>query len=332
MKKNVSIKKVTAVLLACIMAVSLIACGKAQKADSEVITHIAGLKGPTSMGMVKLMDDAANNQSKGKYDFTLAGSADEVTPKLISGEIDIAALPANLASVLYNNTQGEIELLAVNTLGVLYIVDKGDSIHSVSDLKGKTIVGSGKGSTPEFSLRYILAENGIDPDKDVNIEWKSEHTEVVQTLAADATGQTVGLLPQPFVTAAGTQVEGLHIAVDLTKEWDALDNGSKLITGVMAVRKKFASEHPDALKTFLEEYEASVDYVNANVGEAANLIEKFDIIKAAVAKNALPYCNIVCISGDEMKASVKGYLEILFEAEPKSVGGKMPGEDFYLDF
>ena len=332
MKKNVSINKVTAVLLACIMAVSLIACGKAQKADSEVITHIAGLKGPTSMGMVKLMDDAANNQSKGKYDFTLAGSADEVTPKLISGEIDIAALPANLASVLYNNTQGEIELLAVNTLGVLYIVDKGDSIHSVSDLKGKTIVGSGKGSTPEFSLRYILAENGIDPDKDVNIEWKSEHTEVVQTLAADATGQTVGLLPQPFVTVAGTQVEGLHIAVDLTKEWDALDNGSKLITGVMAVRKKFALEHPDVLKTFLEEYEASVDYVNANVREAANLIEKFDIIKAAVAKNALPYCNIVCISGDEMKVPVKEYLEILFEAEPKSVGGKMPGEDFYLDF
>ena len=332
MKKNVSINKVTAVLLACIMAVSLIACGKAQKADSEVITHIAGLKGPTSMGMVKLMDDAANNQSKGKYDFTLAGSADEVTPKLISGEIDIAALPANLASVLYNNTQGEIELLAVNTLGVLYIVDKGDSIHSVSDLKGKTIVGSGKGSTPEFSLRYILAENGIDPDKDVNIEWKSEHTEVVQTLAADATGQTVGLLPQPFVTVAGTQVEGLHIAVDLTKEWDALDNGSKLITGVMAVRKKFALEHPDVLKTFLEEYEASVDYVNANVREAANLIEKFDIIKAAVAKNALPYCNIVCISGEEMKSPVEGYLEILFEAEPKSVGGKMPGEDFYLDF
>lgn len=323
-------KKFLCLLLILVMACLLIACGREKTSDNGAV-RIAGLKGPTSMGMVKLMDDNANGKSKGSYEFTLAGSADEVTPKLISGELDIAAVPANLASVLYNNTDGQIKLLAVNTLGVIYIVEKGDSVKSISDLKGRTVVGSGKGSTPEFSLRYILSENGIDPDKDVKIEWKSEHTEVVQTLAADASGEIIGLLPQPFVTVASGQIEGLHIALDLTKEWDALDNGSKMVTGVMAVRKSFADEHPRALETFLEEYAASVDYVNANTEDAAALIEKFDIIKAEVAGKALPYCNIVCISGEEMKEAISGYLKVLFEAEPKSVGGELPGDDFYIE-
>lgn len=186
------------------------------------------------------------------YDFTLAASADEVTPLLIQGELDMACVPANLASVLYNRTKGEIVTLAVNTLGVLYMVENGNAVQSLADLKGKTIVAAGKGSTPEYALRYLLSENGIDPDADVVIDWKSEHSECVAALATGAA--TIALLPQPFVTVAQGQVEGLRMALDLTAEWEKLDNGSRFITAGLVVRKAFAEENPQALATFLEEY------------------------------------------------------------------------------
>lgn len=300
-------------------------CASASKADEPI--KVAGLKGPTSIGMVKLMDDNEKGLTRNKYEFTLAGSADEVTPRLIQGDLDIAAVPANLASVLYNNTDGKVQILAINTLGVIYIVDRTGDVASVGDLKGKTIYGSGKGSTPEYSLRYILSQNGLDPDRDVKIEWKSEHSEVVQALANDPEG--VGLLPQPFVTVALGKIDGLNIALDLTEEWDALDNGSTMITGCLAVNKDFADKHSEELKDFLKEYQASVDYVNSNVDEAAQLCEKYDIIKADVARLAIPYCNIVCITGDDMVGPMNGYLKVLYDANPQSVGGKLPDSGFY---
>lgn len=197
------------------------------------------------MGLVELMSlsDTANEMMEGKenvvstgntYEFTLAGSADEVTPALIKGDLDMACVPANLAAVLYGKTGGAVEVLAVNTLGVLYIVENGETVQSMADLKGQTIVAAGKGSTPEYALRYLLTENGIDPDKDVTIDWKSEHSECVAALAS---GQAaIALLPQPFVTVAQTKIEGLRMALDLTAEWDKLDNGSALITGVIVAR------------------------------------------------------------------------------------------------
>ena len=310
-----------------ITAMSVCGCSKSNTAEKTVI-RIAGLKGPTSMGMVKLMKDSESGETVNNYEFTLAGSADEITPKLIQGELDIAAVPANLASVLYNNTEGQIKLLAVNTLGVIYIVERGDSIHSVSDLKGKTIYGSGKGSTPEYSLRHILEGNGLDPDRDLNIEWKSEHSEVLQMMINNE--DSIGLLPQPFVTVAQGQLEDLGIALDLTEEWDRLEEGSMLITGCLAVRKQFADEHPDMIKTFLDEYSESVRYVNENHKDAAQLIEGYDIVKAAVAEKAIPKCNIVCISGEDMIVPMKEYLKVLHDANPKSVGGTLPKEDFYI--
>lgn len=299
-----------------------------QSASAPAAIRIGGLKGPTSMGMVKLMQDAEDGASKNSYEFTIAGSADEVTPKLIQGDLDMAAVPANLASVLYNNTKGEVQLLAINTLGVIYICEKGEAIESLEDLKGKTIYATGKGSTPEYALRYILSENGIDPDTDVTLEWKSEPTEVVAVMS-EADENTVAMLPQPYVTVAQSSVEGLRIAIDLNKEWDALENGSQFLTGVLVVRKDFAEQNPDAVKTFLEEYQASTEYVNANTDDAAALIEKFDIVKAAIAKKALPYCNITFSDGEAMKDSMNGYLQVLFDQNPKSVGGAMPGDDFY---
>ena len=289
--------------------------------------RIGGLTGPTSMGMVGVMEAARKGTSANRYVFTIAGSADELTPKLIQGDLDMAAVPANLASVLYNNTKGKIRLLAVNTLGVLYVVEKGDSVGQFSDLKGKTLYATGKGSSPEYALRYLLSENGIDPDKDVTIEWKAEPAEVVALLKQGKSG--VAMLPQPYVTIAASQVEGLRTALDLTKAWDALDNGSRMVTGVLVARAAFADAHPEAVAAFLDEYRASTEFVNAQPADAAALIESFGIFKAAVAQKAIPFCNITFLTGDEMKTAMQGYLKVLFGQNPKAVGGALPGDDFY---
>ena len=344
-------KKSLALCLTLMMLASLAACGGDQEpdetpAEEPVTLRVAALKGPTAMGMVKLMDDSKPvteaveeehedvGTSGNLYDFTLAASADEVTPLLIQGELDMACVPANLASVLYNRTKGEIVTLAVNTLGVLYMVENGNAVQSLADLKGKTIVAAGKGSTPEYALRYLLSENGIDPDADVVIDWKSEHSECVAALATGAA--TIALLPKPFVTVAQGKIEGLRMALDLTKEWDALDNGSALLTGVVVARKEFVEDYPAAVSDFLEQYSASVDWVNANTADAAALIGEYEIVDAAVAEKALPYCNIVCITGSEMKEKLSGYLQVLFDADPASVGADptdessgLPADDFY---
>ena len=345
-------KKGLAACLALVMCLSLAACGGTEQETTEetpvvesVTVRVAALKGPTAMGMVKLMSDSEDFEEdvedfvdaredfervtiqSNLYDFTLAASADEVSPKLMQGELDIACVPANLASVLYNRTDGGIVTLAVNTLGVLYIVENGNSVQSMADLAGRTIVASGKGSTPEYALRYLLTENGIDPDTGVTIDWKSEHSECVASLASGAA--TIAMLPQPFVTVAQTQLPDLRVALDLTEEWDALDNGSALLTGVVVARADFVKEHPAAVSNFLEQYSASVDWVNANTAEAAELIGGYDIVDATVAEKALPYCNIVCVTGTEMMDMLSGYLSVLWEQDAESVGGGMPNDDFY---
>lgn len=303
-----------------------------QKAD-PVEMEVMALKGPTAMGMVKFMNDAEDGSldDGNTYHFQIAASADEVTPKLVQGEADIAAVPANLASVLYNNTKGKVQVLAVNTLGVLYIVEKGDTVKSAADLKGKTIYASGKGSTPEYALEYILSANGIDSAKDVKIEWKSEHSECVAALANDPAG--IAMLPQPFVTTAQAKDSGIKVALDLTEEWNKLqenkDEKSALITGVVVVRTDFAKENPEAVESFLKNYETSVKYVNDDLDGAAKLVGKYDIVPEAVAKKAIPECNIVYIAGDEMKEQLSGYLQVLADQNAKSIGGKLPEDDFY---
>ena len=328
-------KKIVSALLltAAFTLILVVGCQTASDGPAETLSEpanirIGGLKGPTSMGMVQLMESAETGAAANNYTFTIAGSADELTPKFIQGELDIIAVPANLAAVLYNNTGKEVKLLAVNTLGVVYIVEKGTEINSLEDLKGRTIYATGKGSTPEYNLRYLLSENGINSDTDVTIEWKSEPTEVVALLAGRKDG--IAMMPQPYVTAAQTQLKGLRIAVDLTKEWDALKNGSTLITGVLVVRSAFAEQYPEQLAAFLNEYKLSTEYVNANVTKAAQLVEKFNIVKAAIAEKAIPYCNITYLEGSEMKTALKGYLEVLYEQQPKAVGGTLPDDGFYF--
>ena len=295
-----------------------------EEAPPEVSAlRVGALKGPTAMGMVRMMSDDGVNR------YTLAGSADELTPKLIKGELDIICVPANLAAVLYNKTEGQLVTLAVNTLGVLYIVENGgESVQSMADLKGKTIVAAGKGSTPEFGLRYLLEQNGLDPDQDMTVDWKSEHAECVAALAAGTAD--IALLPQPFVTVAQGKLEKLRVALDLTEEWDALDNGSAMITGVAVARRELVEERPELVEKFLIEYARSVEWVNENTAEAAELVAANGIIESpAVAEKALPHCNIVCLTGEEMREKLSGYLSVLAEANPESVGGRLPEDGFY---
>ncbi len=328
-------KKIISLMLAAALTLTLAACGrKAQEptpdsTQEEAVTiRLGGLKGPTSMGMVKLLEDADGGLTANGYEFTMAASANELTPQLVQDELDVLAVPANVAAILYNQTEGGVVLLAAGTLGVLYIVEKGgETVTDITSLNGKTIYATGKGATPEYALAYLLAQHGLTLGEDVQVEWKSEPTEIVALMAEQ--DSAVAMLPQPFVTVAQGQIENLRVALDLTAQWDELDNGSRLITSVLVARKAFADEHPAALAKFLEEYATSTDYANANPAEAAVLVEKYGIVKAAVAEKALPYCNLVCITGVDMKVAVSGYLQTLYDLKPEAAGGTMPDDGFY---
>ncbi len=303
----------------------------AEAADNadDVVIRVGGLKGPTTMGLVKLIEDDANGTSANDYEFTMVTAADELTALVAGGKVDIALLPANVASVLYNKTEGNVSVIDINTLGVLYLVSGDTSITSIDQLKGKTVYLPGKGTTPDYGLRYVLAEAGITDD--VTIEFKSEATEVASVLAEDP--NAIGLLPQPFVTAAMAQNDKLAMVLSLEEAWDSFqpeEGGSRLVTGVTIVNKTFLEEHSDLVDTFLAEHEASIEFTETNVDAAAELIAAQGIVaKAPIAKKALPFCNVEFVAGEEMKEALSGYLNVLFEQNPASVGGALPEDAFY---
>ena len=290
--------------------------------------RIAGMKGPTAMGMVKLMSDAEAGNTRHDYQVEIVGAADAITGRLIQGDLDAAMLPANVASLLYNQSGGKVQVAAINTLGVLYVVEAGNSVQSVEDLRGKTLYTTGMGQTPEYVLNYILRENGLDPDTDLTIEYKSEATEVAAMLKSMP--GVVALLPQPYVTAVQMQVEGLRMALDMTAEWNKVSPSSALVTGVLVVRTEFAQQKAAALAEFLEDYRASIDFVVNNTAEAAELVAHFGIVEqAAMAEKALPYCSITYIDGAEMQQLLLGYLQVLFDQKPEAVGGALPDDGFF---
>lgn len=301
----------------------------AEENPEDTVVRVGALKGPTSMGLVSMMDQSEKGETDNQYEFTMVTAADELLPQVISGQLDIALIPANVASILYQRTEGEIRVIDINTLGVLYAVSGDDSIASTADLKGKTIYLTGKGTTPDYVLQYLLEENGISLEE-VTLEYKSEATEVAAILAE--TPQAVGILPQPFATVALSNNEALKNVLDLTKEWDHLNEESKsrLVTGVTIVRSEFLEENPEEVAAFLEDHESSADFINENPKEGAELVEQAGIVeKAAIAEKAIPYCNITCITGEEMKDALSGYLQVLYDLNPDSVGGTLPEEDFY---
>lgn len=303
-------------------AAMLTGCGAREKTK----VNVAALNGPTGIGMVELMDKSDQGKAKGDYTFTLAGAPDELTGKLTSGEVDIAALPTNLAATLYNKTGGKVTLIALNTLGTMYVVENGDTVHSIKDLAGQQVLSAGQGSTPQYTLDHLLAQNNVSAD----VVYKSEHAEVASALLS---GQSkLGVLPEPFVTNVLAKNSDLRVAVDISQAWDEVGGGSNLVMGCLVVRTEFLNEHKDAVDQFLKEYKESVDYVNNHTEEAAELVARYGILPSAeVAKSAIPKCNIVCITGAEMKPAVNGYFQVLYNAEAKSVGGQMPDDAFYYE-
>ena len=341
-------KKLLSLIIALIMIMSMAACSneptvpETEEPDEPAVSSepenepeepekpeftgaevkVGMLKGPTGMGAAWLMDQSEQGLTLNSYEFTVAGAPDELTGQLIQGGLDIAALPTNAISSLYNKTEGKIVCLGVNTLGVLYILENGESISSIEDLDGKTILASGKGSTAESVLVHLIAKNGIGAD----IHFASEHTEAA-TLAM--TGEyDIVMLPEPFVTNVIGKSENFRVALNLSEEWNNL-TGEVLTMGGIAVRKEFLEQNPEAVAEFVKDYGMSIEFTNANPSEAAALIEKYEIAAAAVAEKAIPRCNIVWLYGEEYKTVLKNFLSVLHEGNPASVGGAMPGEDFY---
>ncbi|NUU17779.1 ABC transporter substrate-binding protein [Cellulomonas humilata] len=295
--------------------------------------RIASLKGPTTMGLVQLMSEAEAGEGSGAYRVTMYGSPDEVVPLVVRGEVDVALLPSNLAAVLYNKTlddaDAQIQVAAISTLGVLDILEAGDTVHSIADLAGKTVYASGKGASPQYVLEHLLTSNGLDPATDLTIEYRSEHTEIAALLAT--TPGAIALLPQPFATVVTTQNPTIRSALDLTVEWAKVSPDSELVTGVVVVRTAFVAQHPDAVEDFLTDYEASTRFTNEHRAEAAALIAEAGIVPAApIAEAAIPSSHITFVDGTDLRTLLGGYLQVLFDADPASVGGSVPGDDFYL--
>lgn len=319
-------KKVLSILI--VLSILTLGLTLALAEPEPTTVRIASLKGPTSMGLVKLMQDAESGDTQNDYTFQIEGTADAITPLLVRGDLDVAMVPCNLASVLINKTEGALKIAAINTLGVLYVLENGETIQSVADLKGKTIYSTGQGTTPEYALNYVLAGNGLNPEADVDIEFKTESTEVASAMLNDQAA--IAVLPQPYVTGVLAQNADVRVALSLTEEWDKIGNGSAMITGVALVRTDFLEKNPDALDLFLEEYRNSTVYVNEHPAEAGEWIAEIGITaSAAVAEKAIPQCNIVCITGQEMVQKASGYLTALYEQNPQSVGGKLPDETYF---
>ena len=342
-------KKVKALLsaaTAAVLALSLFGCAvkdagndpaqSSEPAVQGIEMSVAALKGPTGIGMVKLMQDPDAGTTTNKYSFQVFDSPDNVVAAVsnVDNPVQVAAVPVNVAASLYNKTNGKIQVAAINTLGTLFLLENGDSIQSVADLKGKTIYVSGQGATPEYVLDYILTSNGIDPYTDVDLQYVADHATLATMMVAGEAD--IALLPQPNVTTVLTQAQDVRIALDLTKVWDDTNkvNGKEgqLSMGCIIVNKEFAEQNKAAFNKFLDEYKTSVEYVTneTNLDAAAQLCETYGIIpKAAVAKKAIPDCNITYIEGAEMKQNMQQNLQILFDANPKSIGGTMPDDAFY---
>ncbi len=357
-------KKLTALLLALALCLALAACGSSQTGSAasqddsagagastssagnapdasqpdesgETATDFAGtdinmavLSGPTGIGAVKLMERNDNGETVNHYNFTVATDNSAVVAGLANGDYDIAAVATNVAANLYNQTSGGVQICALNTYGVLYILENGDTIQSMADLAGKTIYATGQGANPEYVLNYLLTQNGLTPGEDVTVEYMDSN--LLMTEMAAGTYE-VCMLPVPAVTSVLMQNSDVRTALDLTEEWNKVTDEGVLTMGCVVVRTEFAQENPEAVKAFLSEYADSISYVQENVEEASQLCETYGIVaKAAVAAAAIPDCNLCCVTGGDIQSAIEPYYNVLFEANPDSIGGALPGEDFYF--
>ena len=310
-------------ILALTLVMILAGCGKKDEPKEKVTVRFGVLKGPTGIGASYLLEKNSKEETLNKYEVTVEAEATNIIAAVVNGSLDIAAVPTNAAAVLYNKTEGGVSLIALNTGSVLYILEKGDSIKSFADLQGKKILSVGQGSNPEYVLRYLLEKNGVTAE--------IEFLDSAELQSKAASGDVdVCMLPVPAVTTVLMKNTDMRIALNMGEEWNKVENGSILTMGGVIVNREFAKKNPDAVADFLKEYEESINYVKGNAADAGALCEKFEIVpKAAIATKAIPDAGLIFVSGDQLKASIAGYLEVLFKADPKSIGGKLPNDDFY---
>ncbi len=331
-------KKLTAILLSVLLMVGLLtACGDTQSDSSsnapaaKAQVNVVGIAGPTGVGLISLMENNKNGTATNNYNFTIVSDPQQAVAAVSNRSADIAAVPTNLASTLYKKTSGNVQVLAVNTLGVLSILENGDSIKSVADLRGKTIYTSGQGANPEYILRYVLEKNGLNPDKDVKIEFVADN-DTLGTLVINGTAK-VAMVPEPKATACLKSNASVKNVLNMTAEWSKVSGDtSTLMMGCVVARKDFVQENPDTVAAFLAEYKTSINAVKADIPAAAQLCVTHGIIpKAPIAQAAIPNCNITFVDGAEMKTQLSGYLKVLFDYNPKAIGGGLPAEDFYYE-
>ena len=333
------VRAIVSLLLALTLALSLTACGgqansePEQPETQEELTaaeiNLYVLSGPTGIGAMNLWAASDAGETKNTYHITMPGANDEVVAALSKGDADIAAVATNLAATLYNKTDGGVTVLAVNTLGVLSLLSNGQEAATVSELKGKTIYAPGQGANPEYILRYVLTGNGLDPDKDVTLRFVGEGSELLTVWQSDP--EAVILAPQPVATSILMQNENAKTLFDMTEEWDKIAGGdSTLMMGCVIVRNEFLQANPGAVELFLQEYAASIEKAQSDVEGTAALCQQYGLIpKAALAQKAIPSCGLTFVTGAEMKTGLSGYLQVMFDANPKSVGGALPGDNFY---
>ncbi len=334
-------KRFLSLVMALVMVLCLAACGKqdavvgVEQVEREAMdVNVYVLSGPTGIGAMNLWAQAEAGETFDRYHFTMPGSNDEVVAAISGGTADIACVATNLAATLYNKTDAGVICLAVNTLGVLHLLTNGEEMDNIADLAGRTIYLPGQGANPEYILRYVLTGNGLDPDSDVTLSFVGEGSELMTVWQNDP--EAVILAPQPVATSLLMQYENAAEAFDMTEEWDKVTGGgpnklpSKLMMGCVIVRKDFCAQYPRTVKDFMEEYAVSIALAQTDVAGTAQLCEKYGLMpKAALAEKAIPHCGLAYVDGDEMKQQLAGYLQVMFDADPKSVGGKLPGDDFY---
>lgn len=320
-------KKLLCVVLSLALLLSFAGCGEAKVQTGEMNVYV--LSGPTGIGALNLWEKAESAETLNTYNFTLTGANDEIVSAVSKGEADVAAVATNLASTLYNRTEGGVTVIAVNTTGVLYMLTNGEEINSIADLKGKTIYSPGQGANPEYILRYVLKGNGIDAEKDVTVKFVAEGSELLTVWANDPTA--VIMAPQPVATNLKMKNENAETVFDMSEEWGKISGDeSKLFMGCVIVRNEFLKENKGVVDTFLKEYKESIEKAISDVEGTAALCENRGIIpKAAIAKQAIPYCGLTFVDGKELKEGLSGYLKVMYDANPKSVGGKLPEDNFY---
>jgi len=322
-------KKVFSLLLGAVLTVTLLAGCVGTKPYEAVDIRITAIAGPTGVGLVELMQKQADGKAGNNYTFDVVTAPDQAVASIANGTADMAAVPTNLASALYKKTGGKVQVLALNTLGVLHVLTNGEDVSSVYDLKGKTIYTSGKGANPEYILRYVLEHNGVNPDTDVKIEFVADN-DTLGTLVANGNAK-VALVPEPKASAVMVQNKDVKRALNMSDEWSKVNkSGVPLTMGCVVARKEFVEQNPEAVRMFLQEYRASIANVQADVERAATLCETYKIIpKAAIAKAAIPNCGLTYVEGALMYTQLSGYLSILNGYNPAAIGGALPAEDFY---